>query len=414
MLRSRTLLRLGDPQGSLAELDAAAGELFGERAEATLLRVASLTRLRRFDEAASQFVEARVYAISSADAAIEAEAKYYETLWAFATDDLEGTQLAAREVLAIERSPYSRKPYSEYFIPLQNSRARALEALGAVEGVNGRYSDQLAFIRQALSELYASGMSDIWVEAALLTNAAILARDFDIVSDVESLRSKLSSLPWSPSTARNRFRMTQALGWCRALHGDHIGAFRDFRGAVDAAPSQALRVSALLDQAYLARELANVDVAHETLGYAADLAEHVRWEETAGDDRATLLWLAEGLAEINPGRAKTVFERYRACKGTMSTLAMARIEKRVHAIEAYVRGIIARHEGKGTSALTEIRTAFEIWNQIGFEWRAGLAAADLFELGCCDVVAVARREADRRSGSWLARRVAKALSATGK
>ncbi|MBD5655359.1 MAG: hypothetical protein IAI50_09265 [Candidatus Eremiobacteraeota bacterium] len=409
MLRARTYLRAGSMSAAIDELDHLPdSDQHREQAEAAILRAAVFTRERRMDEAAAKLTDARVYAFGSGDGAIEAELHYYEALWHFANEDLDAMAASANEALSVE-DVLGRE---RYFVPIENSRARGFQALVAVEASSGRYANQAGLLRRAVAELAEASTPDVWVEAALLHHSSVVTRDLDLVDDEPALREKAATLPWSTATIRYQFLTRQALGWCRALRGDHIGAFRDFRGAVDVAPSRSLRVSALLDQAYLARELANIDVSRETLGFAVELSEQIRWEDTADDERVALLDLAEGLAQTEAPRARRIYESYRALKGSMSVLAVAKLDKRVYAQEAYVRGIVARGEGNTAAAIEHVRNALSTWIAIGFDWRAGLAAADLVELGMTGPAAIARREAERRPSSWLARRVAKVLSPT--
>jgi hypothetical protein len=66
---------------------------------------------------------------------------------------------------------------------------------------------------------------------------------------------------------------------------------------------------------------------------------------------------------------------------------------------------ICRAEGNLTRATLLFQQAFELWKELGYNWRAALAAIELAELGAGDEYAeFALAEAARHPNSWFAQR----------
>ena len=205
----------------------------------------------------------------------------------------------------------------------------------------------------------------------------------------------------------SKFYILRSLGWSSALRGNHIGAFREFRGAAAIAPSTALKVWALADRAYLGRELGEHALSRDELEGAAELACRIDWNTIVGDDRAALLHLAKQTAAVAPARARALFDTYRRIKSTLGHDSLNRVDRRLRAHESFAAGVIARAENAARPARAKLRDAFEIWHAIGYRWQAATAAIELAELGGePGHLAYAAAEARARPNSWLARRIA--------
>jgi hypothetical protein len=404
-LAARAAIRLARPDVALAELEPIdePNLLTGGRAEYFMLRADALTGLRRFHEARRMLALARVHAFGTPSAALEADVHLAVARWAFAGDDFDAAATAARAALAASPSRFDR---STYIIPLEHSRARALHSLGVVEAAGGRYAAQLALLRTAIDRMDASADRDAWTRANLLMNFAFYVRDFDLEAEAAWLRNELAA-PWPGDLDLQRFYILRSLGWSSALHGNAVGAFRDFRRAAEIAPTPALRVWAHADRAYLSNQLGESAFARDELEQGADLAQRIDWNTIVGDDRAALLHLAKQTAAVAPERARALFESYRRIQARLSPSILNKLDRRLRAHESFADGVIARAENAPQAAREKLTNAFDIWNAIDYRWQAATAAIELAELGAGDVYRdYALAEAATRPRSWLVRRIA--------
>ena len=250
----------------------------------------------------------------------------------------------------------------DYIVPLEHSRARAMHSLGVVEAAGGRYAAQLMLLRSALAEMDAVPTGDAWTRANLLMNLSFYVRDLDLEVDAERLRGEIATA-WPSDLDAQQFYILRSLGWSSALHGNSIGAFRDFRRAAEIAPTPALEVWAHADRAYLSDQLGEAAFARDELEHGADIAQGIDWSTIVGDDRAALLHLAKQTASVAPERARALFESYRRIKTQLSSNLLNKHDRRLRAHEAFADGVIARAENAPHAAREKLTNAFEIWKE---------------------------------------------------
>jgi hypothetical protein len=407
-LRARALLRLNRPQAAVDALarihavDASEAQL----AEASIVKAAALTRVSAFAEAHDEFAEAWVRVVSVGNVAMEAEWDYYRAL----LDWMEGRhELAASAMLALEEMVYPEEswlqPVAPYVISLAATQARALELRAFEAGRNGKLQEQLRLLRRGLAVLRWDGHPDPFIEAGLLRNLAIVARETGSSVDADAIGKRIGEMDWSGDLGEQRYHIVRALGWCRALAGDHVGALRRFREAGKLAMSAEWQLFTVVDRAYLAVELGqNIFGDEETL-HALELSLTIDWAKSGPEECAALLMLAQLFAKRDTTEATRLLERYRAARKNAPGLAFATLDPRVKASESYTRAHIALGNGDDAEAAVLLAEAFAIWHEIGSQWRAALAASDLARLGVHERYArYAEREAERRPLSWLALR----------
>ena len=190
------------------------------------------------------------------------------------------------------------------------------------------------------------------------------------------------------------------------MRGDNLGAFRDLREASSLATTPTLALAATIDRVILAHGLNQSLTAKDELERCQDLATRIDWERIKGDERAGLLFLAQALAPYRARAARTMLDRYQKLKGPISPAALASVDRRLRADEVFTEGVVTQAEGKRDDAIRAFFAAFEIWNAIGYRWRAALAAIELAALTRDSRYAgYAAAEAAKRPASWLAERL---------
>ncbi|MBD5655856.1 MAG: hypothetical protein IAI50_11855 [Candidatus Eremiobacteraeota bacterium] len=409
LLRARALLRLNRADAAVQELPAMTdveAATHAQIAEGYVLRGAVLTRLSEFDNAHAAFAEAWVHVVSAGNAALEAEFEYYRALLAWMEgrfDDAAVTALVVEGVL--EREELWLRPSVPYIVSLAATQARALELRAFEAGRVGKLHEQSRLLRRGLAVLRWDGHPDRFVEAGLLCNLAIVAREIGSVADSDAIAKRIAEIDWPADLTEQRYHIVRALGWCRALAGDHVGALRRFREAGKLAVTVAWQVFAVVDRAYLAVELGQQIFADEEIDHALELSLGVDWAKAGAEEAAALLMLAQLLAKRDSAEAALVFERYRAARKSASGLSFAALDPRLKASEEYARAHIALGRGASAEAAVLLAEAFSTWHRIGSKWRAALAASDLARLGVDERYArYAQREIAKRPQSWLALR----------
>jgi hypothetical protein len=409
LLRARTLLRLNRADAALETLPPLAHD--GDASHATIaetciLRAAALARTSRYAHAHDALAEAWVHVVSAANVALEAEFEYYDALLAWLEGRFPAAEAGARsiEALAVPDEPWLAPP-AGYPVSLAVTRARALELRAFEAARNGRLLEQARLVRRGLAMLRDAAPPDRYVEASLLRNLAISARETGCVADAEAIGERVAVFEWTPDLAEQRYHIERALGWCRALAGDHVGALRRFREASRLAVTPPWQLFAVIDRAYLAAELGQHISAEEEVAHACELAASIDWDATAGEESSALLLLAQLVAKRDAEEATRLLERFREARKHASALAFGPLDPRLRGSESYARAQVALGCGDRFTAIAFLTDAFEAWNRAGSKWRAALAASDLARLGAGDTFArFADREIHKRPTSWLALR----------
>jgi len=409
LLRARTLLRLNRPDAaleSLPALESEDGAPHATIAETRILRAAALARTSRYAQAHDALAAAWVHVVSAANVALEAEFEYYDALLAWMEGRFPAAEAAAR---AIDALPIPEQtwlaPPPGYAVSLAVTKARALEMRAFEAARTGRPLEQARLVRRGLAALREAAAPDRFVEASLLRNLAISARETGCAGDAETVGKRVEAFEWTPDLGEQRYHIERALGWCRALAGDHVGALRRFREASKLAVTPAWQLFAVIDRAYLAEELDQHISAEEEVTHALELAASIDWNATGGEESSALLLLAQLVAKRDSNAATRLLERFREARKHASALAFAPLDPRLRGSESYARAQIALGRGDRFGAIAFFADAFEAWNDAGSKWRAALAASDLARLGAGEAFArFADREIRKRPSSWLALR----------
>jgi hypothetical protein len=402
-IRARALIRLGliDEAGELIDAVILRTPGLSHIQLGELLTLKATVESRRSSQGSdiqACFSEARVFVYASASAALEAEflsRESYAYLWA---GDLETAELRCRAVLEIHQG--FRDPI--YFSPLEQSWARAHDALAFIAARREQYDLQRYHTKLALDLCDASGARDVVFEANLLTNLALSAIDF---GDDGYVAERLDRTPEFDWLAPQRYEILRSLAWSNALRGDYLGAFRYLRDAGETANTIPRRMRATLDRAYFARQLKQDLIAREELDFAERLSARVDWNDVASKEGelVALAFLSQELACKLPVRARRLFVRYKTLKAKLPPNVLASCDRRARAEELGVDATISKAEGNDRRAIDLFLEAFNIWDSLGYGVRAALVARELATLGAGhQFSAYLAREASIRPRAWFA------------
>ena len=142
-----------------------------------------------------------------------------------------------------------------------------------------------------------------------------------------------------------------------------------------------LRLAATLDRAILARELHQAIMAREELDYAERLSAQIDWANILGEARHVLLSLAEVLAHRSATKARGARSNdIAALRRSLRRIFSESADRRWQADEAFAEAVVLRAEGQNDRAIVFFAKAFEIWDAVGYPWRAARAALELAEI----------------------------------
>ncbi len=385
LLRARIALK-SDPAAALAYLTRhrAAFHASRDRASATMLRGAAYARLGDFTSSNAAFRDAS--ATLGANDPLQLEIAYRRAfaLW------------MARKLDAAERT---LAPVEEHATGDLAIEARQLH--GLILGSRGNIAAQGAILLEMLTALRAPGVR-VLDRGIIASQFASLACELPSPALRDAANAEVAMVPWTPDMAETQFDALRELAWCDALQGDHFNAFRRLKAAAAVAPTAAWRTLSLCDRAYLADAFGERRWAAQELRDATELAETVIWHSTRGEERFALSLLAELYAPRDPSLALTYVARYQDTAGGVARVLSSHDDRRVDAMEAYSAGIVRRALGETAEALRLIRSAWDIYDAIGYDWRAGRAALALAELTGVDAWRTKAAEKLRPYGrSWL-------------
>lgn len=279
----------------------------------------------------------------------------------------------------------------------------ALQLESFIYGLEGRYTLQAAALQRLLSQIDPDD-ERFNLPAAFATHTlAALARELDLPQAIAVVERQLRACNWPPELNVQRFQSLKALGWSNALRGDCFNAFRYLKKSMLYAPSPAWQAIAMTDRAYLARCLNEERWSRQELGEAEEIADTVDWHATRDEERVGLLLLAEMFAPIDVGRAAHYMALFRDLGELHAPLLHYCRDDRLEAQADYSSGVTQLALTHAKTGVKLLRQSFEVYDRIGYDWRAGRSALRLYEAtGEANYLHAATEKLRHYPNSWLA------------
>ncbi|MHB8148410.1 MAG: hypothetical protein ACYDGM_14270, partial [Vulcanimicrobiaceae bacterium] len=186
------------------------------------------------------------------------------------------------------------------------------------------------------------------------------------------------AMDWTPDLGEDRFLTARALAWHAFLQGDSARAQWLLRDAKELAPTEAWKVTAHVDRAYVARMNRNESWAMDELLHAHGLAYKVSWGATTSEERQALISLAILFAPVDMAQAQRYVSTYirLGMDSVDPTLAITNDRRNV-GFEKYATGRVQQVLGNIASASRAFEVAYTIFSSSGHHFRAALAAEGL-------------------------------------
>lgn len=395
LLRARIYLRQDDAAAVIGLLSDRKTSDAGQRAETVMLLGAAHARMKRFSDADEDFEAALAYAKTAKNAELLAEISYRRAIRYV----LEQRGAEARRELAQARKARSRR-----------GQIKAAEGESFLLASERRYGDQARVLQNLLESLDPHSGEFLDSRAWATHTLAVLARELHLTQAIPLVERHLETGEWPAELAANHFQAFKAIGWAHALRGDYFNAFRYLKRSLNAAPNQAWKTMAYADRAYLARCIGEVRWARQELLEAEEIGANVDWESMRGEEPIALLIIAEMFAAEDPGRAAYYVARFDELGEVRNRLLHFRNDERSRNLADYSRGVVEIALGNAKRGAKLLASTEQFFTDIGYEWRAGRAALDLYE-ATRDQGALQRAQHRLRHymGSWLGDRL-RALS----
>jgi DNA-binding CsgD family transcriptional regulator len=273
----------------------------------------------------------------------------------------------ARRGLDLIRSTSSRK-----------GRILALDAEALILSYEERVKEQSQRLIELLRLLDPNDAKFFNIRAWSTHALAALARELYIPDGIPEIERHLSGLPWPADFDHNRFQALKALAWAKAMQGDYFNAFRHLKSASETADTEAWKVVAACDRAYLARAFGEQRWSRVELDEAEQLANRVDWHSTLDEERIGLLLLAELFGEIDTATAAMYLARYRELGEVRSPLYY-RHDARRAAYAQYSTGVVELALGNKKRGLSELRESRKVFERFGYDFRAARCLVEEFK-----------------------------------
>jgi DNA-binding CsgD family transcriptional regulator len=239
---------------------------------------------------------------------------------------------------------------------------------------------------------------EIWALHTLATRA----RELDAPKIRRFIQARVNRQEWTEDFRVNQFQTYKAVAWCHALEGDYFNAFRYLKMAGAIAPSPPWQAMTLLDKAYLAKCIGEALWSRSELAEAQEILDQVSWRETDDEERVALPLAAELCAQPDSGRAASYLARFFELRDAMSPQLHLRYDDRLSALAEYANGIVQAQLGNRKSASAAFRKAWDVYESIGYDWRAGRCALRMYELTSnASWLERAKQKLQSYTGSWL-------------
>jgi len=401
------LQRLEDAVSILQRVDSRCD--LNEHQQAEVAVLAFIRHARNLDPQTFDHDRSKAKSMVECLGVVDLESEFWATdaTLAYASNDLDRCERSAWSGIHCDLTfgaSLTSSPLS--VVPISNSKARALQVLAAVRSSQGRFHEQLRYLREAVVTLKRTQPADLYLLGFCYMNLSFLARDFGVLDDIVELELVDTAI-WPPSLHWPALEIERSCSWLYALAGDAPRAVRNFERLARERERTLRRDGFWL--ATIADAMIVGDASGWPLTHAPDrpeavaVAEAFDWQAYP-EQRFALTLFARALARRDPDRAARLIAVDERLGETGRSLANS--DLRSVADRAFRIGIVHASNGRRAKAYESIAQAYAIWFEYGQRWQAVDAALEIVATGYDDgsFARYAKRESKAYPNSWLARR----------
>jgi DNA-binding CsgD family transcriptional regulator/tetratricopeptide (TPR) repeat protein len=258
--------------------------------------------------------------------------------------------------------------------------ARALELQAWCDTARRQYRRSAEGFRATLLRLDACQAHDRAITATAISTLAIYAAelfDRDMAAFVDA---RAGSIEWSSGLSCQRYLTLAHQALFNEFAGNTLAAYQLATQARENAPTVAFEVFGWGLSSNLARNAGEMHAATMFAQRADQLLSTLDLSSLAGEERFSLLAVAENCAHFDTARAAELCARYYGL-APVDKMHASSGDVRFVADEAFITGVVAHARGELDQARTCYRTAFKLLRDIGYVRRAAMAAHNLLRLG---------------------------------
>lgn len=236
-----------------------------------------------------------------------------------------------------------------------------------------RYVEQAVLLRNTIRALCSADVPDVGTIARALHALSVTCREVHVPAASHLLQSLPRTLAWTDDIAYEHFHTLRNVGWHHALHGDYIPAIRHLDLAKRLASSAYWLLMSHLDHAQIAKVAGEDFTMQAQMEQAAEIIDDLA-DDPTGDEALSLVVAAEVFAERDNARSLIALGRFAALHKRMrASFALAR-DERTEGMYRYAAAIVAECGGRAKHAVEHAEQALNIFERLGFEWRAARCA----------------------------------------
>jgi DNA-binding CsgD family transcriptional regulator len=289
----------------------------------------------------------------------------------------------------------------------RTGKIRSEHLLSYIYARRERYADQARSLMQLLNLI--GSRTDEYREDwyAAVHTLSVLARELPLTESAHMAKAAVDAdVHWSDDFVVSRFQSLKAVAWCQALAGDELSCLRYLRLAQHLPVSPIWQTILYLDRSYFASIVGEHQWAKNEFDAAVDIADRIAWDDTSGEERIALLLLAELATRHAPKSAPFYIARFNNLGKLRSNLQHFAFDERLQAMASYAAGIVKLSTGTD-SAADDLRSAWGVFDRIGYDARAALTALALQQAtDKSRWLHLAEDKLERYPHSWIARGLA--------
>ena len=281
---------------------------------------------------------------------------------------------AKREIDAAETYLAAVDPRSDII------HARALELQAWCHTARRDYRRSAEHFRLTLLRLDECRATDRAIAATAISTLAIFAAELFDPDIARFVEARAHRLDWSSGLSVQHYITLLHQAFFHEFSGNTVEAYQFAAQAREAAPTVPFEVLGWGVSSALARNAGEAFSAIVFAQRAQKLLETLDARELAGDERFSMLCVAENCAHFAPNKAAELFAGYwrLAPVDKMQSLSG---DPRLTADETFIEGVIAQALDEWDRARACYRRAFEMFRAIGYVRRAVMSANALLKLG---------------------------------
>jgi DNA-binding CsgD family transcriptional regulator/tetratricopeptide (TPR) repeat protein len=262
--------------------------------------------------------------------------------------------------------------------------ARALELQAWCHSVRGNHRSAAQFFRLTLSRLDDCQASDRAITATVMSALAILAAELFDRDIADFIEARALTMIWPSALNAHRYLTLEHQALFAEFDGNTIKAYHL---ALQAHESAVTVPDDVFGWALKSSIVRNAGETYSAIVFAQRAQQRLAtltYRELSGEDRFSMLSVAQCCAHFDSATASRLFAAYRELSPLEPMYSSMSSDPRQAADETYIAGVIAQAREERDHAAACYREAFVAFRSIGYVRRAVIAANALLRLRADD------------------------------